>query len=399
MEDRAGKSSERDGGEDNHAEEQPPEEINADYLAGMIPRKNLKRLAALGGLEGLAKKYLETDLKRGIEPLTIAQRKERFGVNQLPPAEEVTFLGLVWDALQDKMMQILIAAAVVSLILGLTVPDPHTGKIEYKTGWIEGAAILVSVTVVVLVTATNAYKKAQKFAELSRETQKKNVEVIREGVKITIPSTEIVVGDIMLVRAGDILQADGVLIDGVELRCDESTATGESDMVEKTYTGERPDPFFLSGSNLNEGAGKCVVVAVGTKSFSGNLAMTTRTSGNSETPLQVKLGELADSIGWAGMNAAILTVSVLALKQIYYICQGHKPFHLKPFLDFLIVGVTIVVVAIPEGLPLAVTIALAYSMRSMMADNCLVRVLASCETMGGATAICSDKTGTLTTNR
>ena len=116
--------------------------------------------------------------------------------------------------------------------------------------------------------------------------------------------------------------------------------------------------------------------------------------------MQEKLGEMANSIGMFGLWAAVATFAVLAAKELYFIFyEGSHPFHIKPFLDFVIVAVTIVVVAIPEGLPLAVTISLAYSMQKMQEDNCLVRVLSACETMGGATTICSDKTGTLTTNR
>lgn len=126
--------------------------------------------------------------------------------------------------------------------LRLTVPDPHTGIVEYSTGWIEGAAILISVTVVVLVTATNNYSKALKFAELSAETSKRSCNVLRDGCKQTIDTTELVVGDVLFLNAGDLLPADAILVEGVEVKCDEAAVTGESDVVDKDA---ELDPFLV----------------------------------------------------------------------------------------------------------------------------------------------------------
>eukprot|EP00668_Euglena_longa_P046616 GGOE01062301.1.p1 GENE.GGOE01062301.1~~GGOE01062301.1.p1 ORF type:complete len:1055 (-),score=361.18 GGOE01062301.1:374-3322(-) len=357
----------------------------------------MEKLASLGGVEGLALPlYLDSNLRRGINSSTLEERRKKFGDNILPQKELMSFFEHVMDALGDTMMLILIGAAVVSLVLGLTVPDPHTGKVEYSTGWIEGAAILISVTVVVLVTATNNYSKALKFAELSAETSKRSCTVLRDGCKQTIDTTELVVGDVLFLNAGDLLPSDAILVEGVEVKCDEAAMTGESDVVDKDA---ELDPFMIAGTSVVQGGGRALVSAVGQNSSSGKQLKLTLESGEQETPLQKKLSTLADDIGYLGGLAAALTFTVLSLKEIYFwLNYPSHPLHLKPFLDFLIVAVTIVVVAIPEGLPLAVTIALAYSMREMMEDNCLVRVMAACETMGGADAICSDKTGTLTTN-
>ena len=370
--------------------------FGVDYLYEMFERKDLEKFRAVGGLTGLASsKYLDSNLRKGINASSAPDRREKFGNNCLPEAEMMTFWEHIMDALGDTMMLILCAAAVVSLVLGLTVPDPHTGKIEYSTGWIEGAAILVSVTVVVFVTAINNYTKAQKFAELSAETSKRNVNVMRDGIKQQVDSTEIVVGDILFVSSGDLLPADAIFVDGIECKCDESTVTGEADIVDKDAEF---DPFLIAGTSLMQGAGRAMVTGCGVNSTCGKQLALIRESAEQETPLQKKLSVLADDIGYMGGAAAALTFIVLSIKELYMVMYGANHLHLKPFLDFLIVAVTIVVVAIPEGLPLAVTIALAYSMREMMADNCLVRVMAACETMGGADAICSDKTGTLTTN-
>eukprot|EP01012_Entosiphon_sulcatum_P003439 TRINITY_DN11083_c0_g1_i1.p1 TRINITY_DN11083_c0_g1~~TRINITY_DN11083_c0_g1_i1.p1 ORF type:complete len:1224 (+),score=220.52 TRINITY_DN11083_c0_g1_i1:41-3673(+) len=369
--------------------------LDADQLYPMMERKDIDMLGVCGGIEGIIL-ALNTDTDSGIEESSVAQRRERYGKNELPEAEQNTFWDYVKDALGDKMMRALIVAACMSLLLGLTVPDPETGKVDYATGWIEGAAILVSVAVVTLVSASNDYQKAKKFAQLSAETAKREVALLRDGKKVRIDSTLVVVGDIMYIEGGDILTADGLYLDGQDVKCDESSATGEPDAIAKDSTN---DPFMLSGTSVLEGQGRILITGVGPNSFSGHHTLLTRAGGDNPTPLQERLEEMADQIGVLGMGAAAMTFGALALKASYFMYTGRQPWAIKPFLDFVIVAVTIVVVAIPEGLPLAVTIALAYSMRNMMRDNCLVRILAACETMGGANTICSDKTGTLTTNR
>lgn len=369
--------------------------LDKDELYSIVERKDKSKLAELGGWNGLAEK-LESNIDNGIKSATIPLRKSHFGANCLPESDPVTFFGLVLEALGDTMLRILIGAAVISLILGLTVPDPKTGKVEYSTGWIEGAAILTSVVVVVTVTAWNDYSKAQKFAELNKKTSLKEVIVKRDGQKSRCDISEVVVGDILAIHYGDILGADGIYMSGEDIVCDESAQTGESLPITKNAT---EDPFFLAGALVIQGGGEMLVTGVGESSCNGKLAAALQVE-KSETPLQEKLGEMANDIGFYGLYAAILTFTVLAIKELYFIFYtGTHAFHIKPFLDFVIVAVTIVVVAIPEGLPLAVTISLAYSMKQMQQDNCLVRVLAACETMGGATNICSDKTGTLTCNQ
>eukprot|EP01012_Entosiphon_sulcatum_P020579 TRINITY_DN254_c0_g3_i2.p1 TRINITY_DN254_c0_g3~~TRINITY_DN254_c0_g3_i2.p1 ORF type:complete len:1281 (+),score=280.83 TRINITY_DN254_c0_g3_i2:38-3880(+) len=377
------------------ARDSGPGEVDPSRLYNMVERKDVEVLGQQGGVRGIATGF-ETNLENGLTLSQVQAHREKYGKNELPPQEQQTFWEYVKDALGDKMMRALIFAALLSLILGLTVPDPETGKVDYATGWVEGAAILLSVTVVTLVSATNDYQKAKKFAQLSDENSRKEVCVIRGGTKHRIDSTELVVGDVLEVEGGDILAADGVLIEGQDLKCDESTATGEADAITKD---EARDPFLISGTSVMEGRGHVLITGVGPNSFSGKHTLLTREGGESKTPLQERLEELADQIGVLGMGAAGATFAALAIKELFAIFQGTHPLQLKPFLDFTIVAVTIVVVAIPEGLPLAVTISLAYSMRNMMKDNCLVRVLAACETMGGANTICSDKTGTLTTNK
>lgn len=385
----------------------------------------------------------------------LIERREIFGANVIPPKPPKTFLELVWEALQDVTLIILEVAAIISLALAFYQPPedegtPHGGahdEGESEAGWIEGAAILVSVIIVVFVTAFNDYTKEKQFRGLqSRIEHEHKFSVIRHGEVIQILVTDLVVGDICQVKYGDLLPADGVIIQSNDLKVDESSLTGESDHVKK---GENTDPMLLSGTHVMEGSGRMIVTAVGVNSQAGIIftllgaadsgeeeaqqklkkkdeanaaaaaaaaAASTgtepRKSNVDDVPqgprkeksvLQAKLTKLAIQIGYAGSAIAILTVIILILRFVFKTFVINKKqwslYYVKYFVKFVIIGVTVLVVAVPEGLPLAVTLALAYSVKKMMKDNNLVRHLDACETMGNATAICSDKTGTLTTNR
>uniref|UniRef100_A0A3B5BHI9 Plasma membrane calcium-transporting ATPase 2-like n=1 Tax=Stegastes partitus TaxID=144197 RepID=A0A3B5BHI9_9TELE len=314
---------------------------------------------------------------------------------------------------------------------------------EAHAGWIEGAAIMFSVVIVVLVTAFNDWSKEKQFRGLqSRIEQEQKFTVLRKGQVIEIPVAEILVGDIAQIKCGDLLPADGILIQGNDLKIDESSLTGECDQVDKS---EEKDPMLLSGTHVMEGSGKMVVSAVGLSSQTGiifallgendeeekakknktqdSIALENEEAAESEAKpeakvnqaktkkeksvLQGKLTKMSILIGKAGLVMSTLTIVVLFLFFVIdtFGIQGRPflanctPIYIQYFVKFLIIGVTVLVVAVPEGLPLAVTISLAYSVKKMMKDNNLVRHLDACETMGNATAICSDKTGTLTTNR
>ncbi|XP_020031701.1 plasma membrane calcium-transporting ATPase 4 isoform X1 [Castor canadensis] len=405
-------------------------------------------------------------------PADLEKRRLVFGQNLIPPKKPKTFLELVWEALQDVTLIILEIAAIISLVLsfyrppggdnelcGQAVSNPEESE-EGETGWIEGAAILASVIIVVLVTAFNDWSKEKQFRGLqSRIEQEQKFSIIRNGQLIQLPVAEIVVGDIAQIKYGDLLPADGILIQGNDLKIDESSLTGESDHVKKTL---EKDPMLLSGTHVMEGSGRMVVTAVGVNSQTGiiftllgaseeeeeekkkkgkkqgvsenrNKAKTqdgvaleiqplnsqegadneekekkvTKVPKKEKSVLQGKLTRLAVQIGKAGLIMSAITVVILI---VYFVVDNFviqrrpwlpecTPVYIQYFVKFFIIGVTVLVVAVPEGLPLAVTISLAYSVKKMMKDNNLVRHLDACETMGNATAICSDKTGTLTMNR
>uniref|UniRef100_A0A7S1NU91 P-type Cu(+) transporter n=1 Tax=Eutreptiella gymnastica TaxID=73025 RepID=A0A7S1NU91_9EUGL len=372
-----------------------PTPVLDNALYTMIERKDLALFHEMGGVKCLSEKFNTAD-SAGLSSSQVTKNRSDYGENVLPDTERATFLGLIWEALKDLMMRLLIVAAIISIVFGMTLEDPKTGRVEREEGWIEGTAILISVALVVLVTATNDYSKAKKFQEMEAVQSKKDVEVIRDDAKVSIDVSELVVGDMLHVAAGMQMPADAIYIHGQDIKSDESAVTGESDIMKKNSD---KDPFFISGTNITEGDGVVLIIGVGVNSFAGKLSMATR-GVSPQTPLQVKLDRLAGMIGKGGMVAALLTFLVLSIKEVIKIAtvEGHVATP-TAFLEYVMVSITLIVVAIPEGLPLAVTIALAYSMKSMMKDNCLVRVLAACETMGGTNAICSDKTGTLTTNQ
>ncbi|XP_072522097.1 plasma membrane calcium-transporting ATPase 2 isoform X1 [Salminus brasiliensis] len=471
-----------------------------------------------GDMEGLCQR-LKTSPTEGLtgNVTDLEMRRTVYGQNLIPPKKPKTFLQLVWEALQDVTLIILEIAAMISLGLSFYQPpgegsescgDANAGaedEGEAEAGWIEGAAILLSVVCVVLVTAFNDWSKEKQFRGLqSRIEQEQKFQVVRGAQVIQLPVADIVVGDIAQIKYGDLLPADGILIQGNDLKIDESSLTGESDHVRKSAD---KDPMLLSGTHVMEGSGRMVVTAVGVNSQTGIIftllgaggeeeekkekkgqavedgqqladcshpsshpIATIATDGaaganapgntslvngkmqdgnmeNNQTKvkkqdgaaamemqplksaeggetdekekkkssvskkeksvLQGKLTKLAVQIGKAGLVMSAITVIILVLYFAIdnFVLQKRQwlpectPVYIQYFVKFFIIGVTVLVVAVPEGLPLAVTISLAYSVKKMMKDNNLVRHLDACETMGNATAICSDKTGTLTTNR
>ncbi|CAK1355565.1 unnamed protein product [Cercospora beticola] len=333
-------------------------------------------------------------------------RKRIFDENKLPEKRVKNIFELMWIAYNDKVLIVLTVAAVIALSLGIYQ------AIAYSTvEWIEGVAIIVAITVVVMVGAVNDWQKERQFAKLNKKKEARNVKVVRSGRTQEIDVQAILVGDILLVEPGDILPVDGIFITGHGVKCDESSATGESDIMKKTAADEvhrameareplkKLDPFMISGGKVTEGIGRMVVTAVGTNSTYGRTMLSLQES-NDATPLQAKLNNLAEYIAKLGSAAALLLFVVLLIKFLAGLPNNDRTPADKgqQFMRILITAVTIVVVAVPEGLPLAVTLSLAYATKRMLKDNNLVRVLRSCETMGNATTVCSDKTGTLTQN-
>lgn len=335
-------------------------------------------------------------------------RKRIFDDNRLPERKAKSILLLMWLTYNDKVLIVLSVAAVIALALGLyQALGTAGGGVE----WIEGVAIIVAIVVVTVVGAVNDWQKERQFVKLNKKKESRNVKVIRSGKTQEINIHDILVGDVLLVEPGDILPVDGIYITGHGIKCDESSATGESDIMKKTPADDvyrameaneslrKMDPFMISGGKVTEGFGRMLVTATGIHSSYGKTMMSLQED-NESTPLQTKLNGLADFIAKIGSAAALLLFIVLFIKFLAQLPHDTSTPAAKGqhFMNILITAVTIIVVAVPEGLPLAVTLALAYATKRMLKDRNLVRVLKSCETMGNATTICSDKTGTLTQN-
>ncbi|BFU23149.1 plasma membrane calcium ion-transporting ATPase, putative [Entamoeba histolytica] len=397
--------------------------IKGNELIDIIEHRNNEKYQRLGGIHGLCE-LLNVDEKKGIALNSITKRVQQFGNNLLPPAERQSFFEIWQDALGDQTLLILIASAVVSLILAFIVPHAKkecSSNIDTEPpDYYEGIAILVAVFAVSLIGAWNDYSKQSKFIEIASKETDCSVKIIRDGVPMESTSSQLVVGDIVYLSVGDVLPADGIYLKGNGVRIDESEMTGESASVKKSE-----DNFVcLSGCTVTDGNGTMVVVAVGQNSQWGKLKGYVNKDKQRPTPLQERLDELAENIGKMGMFCAAVVFIVLTLWWFYkaitftgYVqpddhCKLCSPtetnncvaakfnwWRITDLVDYFIIAVTIVVVAVPEGLPLAVTVSLAYSMKQMMADNNLVRHLKACETMSNATCICCDKTGTLTENR
>jgi Ca2+-transporting ATPase len=406
-------------------------DVSLPSLSALHDPKSLAKLYEIGGFEKLLA-LLNTSTK-GInedDPHDIRERINHFGKNKLPDKGTKSFLRLCYEAMKDKVLILLSIAAIVSLALGLyetfgqgTVYDDEGIPLP-KLDWVEGVAILVAVLIVVIVGAANDYQKERQFAKLNAKKEDRELIVIRNGKQRFVSIYDLMVGDVINLQTGDVIPADSVLFEG-ELECDESSITGESDTLKKTpvevalcdYENHLPtkedlgshdisfkDPYLISGSTVLAGLGNAVVTAVGENSIHGRTMMGLSQEAET-TPLQERLDNLAEGISKYGFLAALLLFIILFIRFCVDIAPGGSLHEAnstkkgKEFLDILIVAITIVVVAVPEGLPLAVTLALAFATTRMAQNGNLVRVLRSCETMGGATAVCSDKTGTLTENR
>ncbi|THG98741.1 hypothetical protein EW026_g3507 [Hermanssonia centrifuga] len=356
----------------------------------------------------------EEEKRGGAYDAPIEERRRVFGDNVLPSRKTKSLLQLMWLALKDKVLVLLSIAAVVSLALGFFqdfgTPRPAG---EPPVDWVEGVAIIVAIVIVVMVGSLNDWQKERQFQSLNDKKEERGVKVIRGGVETVVDVHQVVVGDVALLEPGEIIPCDGVFLSGHNVKCDESGATGESDAIRKVSYEEclkahekdqepaHTDCFMISGSKVLEGYGSYVVIAVGTKSFNGRIMMALR--GDTEnTPLQSKLNDLAELIAKLGSAAGLILFSALMIRFFVQLGQNEpvRTANQKgiAFVQILIISVTLVVVAVPEGLPLAVTLALAFATKRMTKEKLLVRVLGSCETMANASVVCTDKTGTLTQN-
>ncbi|KAH1232143.1 hypothetical protein AAZX31_09G058900 [Glycine max] len=375
--------------------------IGQEQLASISREHDTAALQQYGGVVGLSN-LLKTNPEKGIhgDEADLLKRRNAFGSNNYPRKKGRGFLMFMWDACKDLTLVILMVAAAASLALGIKSEG-------IKEGWYDGGSIAFAVILVIVVTAISDYKQSLQFRDLNEEKRNIHLEVVRGGRRVEISIYDIVVGDVIPLNIGNQVPADGVLITGHSLAIDESSMTGESKIVHK----DSKDPFLMSGCKVADGSGSMLVTGVGVNTEWGLLMASISEDTGEETPLQVRLNGVATFIGIVGLTVAVIVLIVLLAR--YFSGHTKNPDGSVQFtagktkvddaidgaIKIITVAVTIVVVAVPEGLPLAVTLTLAYSMRKMMADKALVRRLSACETMGSATTICSDKTGTLTMNQ
>ncbi|GMH14841.1 hypothetical protein Nepgr_016682 [Nepenthes gracilis] len=369
-------------------------QICADELCSIVEGHDLKKLNSHGGVNGIAEK-LSTSITDGLttDNNFLNRRQEIYGINKFAESKARNFWVFVWEALHDMTLMILGMCAVTSLIVGIAMEG-------WPKGAHDGLGIVASIFLVVFVTAASDYRQSLQFRDLDKEKKKIVIQITRDGHRQKMSIYDLLPGDIVHLSIGDLVPADGLFVSGFSLLIDESSLTGESEPVMVSTD----NPFLLSGTKVQDGSCKMIVTTVGMRTQWGELMATLSEGGDDETPLQVKLNGVATIIGKIGLFFAIVTFAVLVnglfsrkwQKGTHWYWSGEEAMEL---LEYFAVAVTIVVVAVPEGLPLAVTLSLAFAMKKMMNDKALVRHLAACETMGSVTSICSDKTGTLTNNR
>jgi Ca2+ transporting ATPase len=344
---------------------------------------------------------LRSSPENGIDPREVEHRRQVFGTNAIAEKETDSFCKLCWEAIQDFVLIMLIVLGIISIVVEVST---HEGACT--TCWIEGFAILVSVCIVVMVTAGIDYGKQFAFLRLTRSLHDTNIkQVIRDGKQVSVTDDDIVVGDILSVNSHNLasIPADCVLLGPeADLKMNESSLTGESKLIHK-----KPGDVILSGTDVSQGSGKMVVIAVGVNSVAGKIKAhvyesadhndedgVTGGDDDENSPLFVKLDIIARRIGMFGTVFALL--AFIGSCVIGLAIEKDDP---REIITYLITAITVLAVAVPEGLPLAVTLALAFSSNKMMRDQNLVKHLDACETMGCATTICTDKTGTLTANK
>jgi P-type Ca2+ transporter type 2C len=335
---------------------------------------------------------LETPLEDGLSSEEVKVRQEKFGPNELTEAPPTTFWEMLWSQINSFVIYMLLTASLVSALLG---------------DYVEAIAILA---IVILNAIMGIIQESRAEAALAalKKLAAPEASVLRNGHRVFVPATELVPGDIVYLEAGNYIPADVRLLEAVNLRIDEASLTGESLPVEKNAQtrlesdiplGDRKNTAFM-GTLVNYGRGKGVVTSIGMNTELGMIATMLQFVETEETPLQRRLDQLGKVLGWGSLAICGL---VFVIGVIRFVIQPGHPGLLSEaavaeYTNLFMIAVSLAIAAVPEGLPAVVTISLALGMREMVRRHALIRKLSSVETLGSATVICSDKTGTLTQN-
>ena len=337
---------------------------------------------------------IDKNKRFGLTDEQVKQSRERYGRNVLTPPHRTSLWKLYLDKYRDPIIQILLVAAFVSLILAF---------IEHN--FMETIGIFVAVFLATTVGFYFERDAAKKFNVLTALSEEQPVKVRRGGKVMQIPRHDIVVGDVVLIEVGDEVPADGELLVSTDLQINESTLTGEPITEKNTEgggDGAYPRNVILRSTMVMNGRGEFVVTAVGDATEIGKVAQKSTEQTSVKTPLYVQLDKLASMISKVG---SVVSVAAFVIFLVHDILTnpawgGKDYFYMAEIvLDYFMMAVTLIVMAVPEGLPMAITLSLALNMRRMLKSNNLVRKLHACETMGAVTVICTDKTGTLTQNQ
>lgn len=342
--------------------------------------------------------YSEMDIDKnkriGLTDEQVKQSREQHGKNVLTPPQRTSLWKLYLDKYRDPIIQILLVAAFVSLILAFI-----------EKNFMETIGIFVAVFLATTVGFYFERDAAKKFNLLTALSEEQPVKVRRNGKVMEIPRHDVVVGDVVLVEVGDEVPADGELIVCNDLQINESTLTGEP-VTEKSLEGggdgAYPRNVILRSTMVMNGRGEFVVTAVGDATEIGKVAKKSTEQTSVETPLHMQLDKLAKMISKVGFVVSVAAFFIFLIHDILTnpAWGGKDYFYMAEIvLKYFMMAVTLIVMAVPEGLPMAITLSLALNMRRMLKSNNLVRKLHACETMGAVTVICTDKTGTLTQNK
>lgn len=337
---------------------------------------------------------------KGLTDQEVLQNRQKYGMNLLTPPKRPSIWKLYLEKFQDPVIKVLLVAAAFSLLISII-------ESEYA----ETIGIFFAIFLATGIGFYFEYDANKKFDLLNAVGEETPVMVIRNGKVHEIPKKDIVVGDVVILNTGDEIPADGVLLEAVSLQVNESSLTGEL-MVNKTTDEARfdeeatyPSNSVMRGTTVTDGHGVMCVERVGDATEIGKVARQATEQSQEQTPLNLQLTKLANLIGKVGFTIATLTFVIFTAKDLYVhlnnttITDWHQWLEIaRIVLKYFMMAVTLIVVAVPEGLPMSVTLSLALNMRRMLKTNNLVRKMHACETMGAITVICTDKTGTLTQN-
>ena len=333
---------------------------------------------------------------KGLTEQEVLESRAKYGSNDLTPPKRESWVKMLLGKFNDPIIKLLLFATLLSMITGY-----------FHGSMVESFGIIIAVLLATILSFLNEYKAGKEFDILNQVNDTVPVKVFRDGKACEIPKNEVVVGDVVVIAQGDEVPADGRLTSSMDLAVNESSLNGESKDSSKThvkvdsYTGAYSPNNVYRGTNVTQGDGVFIVEKVGDETELGKTARHASEITGGETPLNRQLNKLSKFIGKAGFIIAGATFIALTVRDL---ALGILTFeatldNLSILLSFFMIAVTLIVVAVPEGLAMSVTLSLAYSMRRMTADHTLVRKMHACETMGAATVICTDKTGTLTQNR